>query len=89
MTTVTPFTPSAVAPFQFQPTLDGAVYTVIVTWNLYARRFYINVYDLQSNLIFTLPLIGSPLNSDISLTKGYFTSTLVYREPSSQFEVNP
>ena len=88
MTTVyTPFTPSVTTPFLFQPTFDGDIYTVIVTWNLFGRRYYVNCYTLSGTLIFSLPLIGSPLNYDISMTKGYFTTALVYRVSTNNFEV--
>jgi len=86
-TTYYDFTPNNSTAFQFQPTLDGQTYTVQVTWNLFGQRFYVNVYDLSGNLIFALPLIGSPLDYDISLTAGYFTTVLLYREPRRQFEV--
>lgn len=89
MTTVTPFVPSTNATFQFQPTLDGTTYTAIVTWNLFAQRFYFNLYTLQGALVVSLPLIGSPLNYDINLVAGYFASKVVYRAPSRQFEVSP
>lgn len=83
------FTPSQQVPFQFQPTLDGQTYTLIVTWNLFGRRYYVNVYTLDGVLIEAIPLIGSPPGYDISLSAGYFASTLVYRAANQQFEVNP
>lgn len=164
MTTFTDFQPNALAPFQFQPTLDGAEYSAVVTWNLYAQRYYLNVYTLQQVLVVALPLVGSPAGADlvgmewdqslaavlaetdgahgyrlgatvdltvagvapdgyngqvrclitgpaslsyplasfpglvtqqgkvfynINLVAGYFSSTLVYRAPSRQFEVSP
>jgi len=167
VTTYVPFTPTPSGPFQFNPTLDGQVYRVNVTWNLFDQGWYVNVYQLSGPLVVALPLIGSdapaqlvtlswslfpnggqvaaqaegtlvftpgsvvdltvsgttpvgyngtfpclvtgvntftyPLaddpgalmtpgyyGTDISLAAGYFTtSTLVYREPASQFEVNP
>jgi hypothetical protein len=162
MTTYFEFAPSQQAPFQFQPTFDGSIYTVIVTWNLFGKRYYVNVYTLDNVLVLTLPLISSPVglniqniawelgvvtvettiphgykigetveltisgcqpdayngkfrvlvtsataftyqnisaldqastlgvvNYNISLTAGYFTSTLVFREANMQFEVNP
>lgn len=89
MTTYTAFTPTASAPFQFQPTFDGAVYTVIVTWNLFGQRYYVNVYTLSGTLVYSLPMIGSPPGYDISLNAGYFDSTLVFRASSQQFEVSP
>jgi hypothetical protein len=89
MTTIFPFAPTQQGPFQFQPTLDGTTYTGVVTWNLFGQRYYLSLYALDGTRIFTLPLIGSPLDYDISLTAGYFTSTLVFRQASQQFEVNP
>ena len=93
------FVPSASAPFQFQPTLDGAVYTAIVTWNLYGQRYYVNLYTLDGVRVLTIPLIGSVGNpvqvfedtgkavQDISLTAGYFTTKLVYRPINQRFEI--
>ena len=66
MTTFYPFTPNNQAPFQFSPTLDGDVYNVRVTWSLFGRRYYINVYDLSRNLIVSLPMIGSPSAFNLS-----------------------
>jgi hypothetical protein len=66
MTTIFPFQPTAqTPPFQFQPTLDSAVYTGIVMWNVTGQRWYLSLYDLSNNLIFSLPLIGSPTGSAI------------------------
>lgn len=59
MTTYTPFLPTATAAFQFQPTLDGAPYTLIVTWGLAGQRWYVNLYDQNGVRIVTLPLIAS------------------------------
>lgn len=87
--TLYPFLPSATANFQFQPTLDGQVYNIIVNWNLAGQRYYINIYTLQGALVLCLPLIGSPPDYDISLTAGYFASTLVFRASSQIFEVSP
>jgi len=89
VTTYFDFTPTNSGPFQFSPTLDGQVYTVIVTWNVEGQRYYINIYTLTSTLVVCKSLVASPQNYDISLTWGYFTSTLVFREASQQFEVNP
>ena len=162
MTTYTDFQPSTQQVFSFSPTLDGAQYNCTLTWNLFGQRYYINCSDLSNNLIFSLPLIGSPdgiiveavtwdsgtvtvettvphgyrpgqtvnltlsqttpseysgnwnmlvingseltftlasnpgnctapglLYDNINIAAGYFTSTLVFRESSSQFEVTP
>lgn len=90
MTTYFDFQESQAGPFQFQPTLDGTVYTAIVTWNTFGQRYYLNLYTPDSILVLCIPVIGSPLDYDISLIAGYFTtSTLIYRQANSQFEVNP
>ena len=87
MATVIPFTPSNDANFQFQATFDGTDYLVVITWNLYRFDYYVNVYTLQNSRVFSLPLIGSPPDSDISLTAGYFDTELVYRPSSGNFEI--
>jgi hypothetical protein len=89
MTTYVQFTPSTNSTFQFQATLDGSIYNVIVTFNIYAQGYYVNIYDLANNLIVSLPLIGSPQTYNISMTAGYFTSTLIYRTANQQFEISP
>ena len=86
MTTYVNFTPSTNALFQFQATLDGNLYNVVITWSLAGQRYYINVYALDGTLIVAKPLVGSPLDYDINLVWGLFTnSTLIYRAPSRQF----
>lgn len=89
MTTFVNFAPTAVAPFQFQPTLDGVIYNAIVRWNVFGQRWYVTVYQQDGTPIVTLPNIGSPLGYDISLVAGYFTSTLVFRQATQQFEISP
>ncbi len=90
--TVIPFVVSSTAtvPFQAIVTLDGSQYSLTTTWNFYGQRWYFSIQDLSGNLILTMPLIGSPLTSDINLVYNIFqTSTLVFREDSNQFEVTP
>jgi len=90
MTTLVPFNPSAYANFQFNPELDGITYIAIVTWNIYGERYYINIYNNNSTLIVTNPVVASPDNFDINLVFGYFqTSKLVYRASSNNFEITP
>jgi hypothetical protein len=60
VTTFTDFVPSTVAPFSFSPTLDGQTYNVTVTWLLFGKRFYINVYALDGSLVCSRPMVGSP-----------------------------
>jgi len=84
--TIYPYQPTTAANFQFQPVLDGQVYSVILTYNHFAQRMYVNIYDQSSNLIVSLPLIGSPPYQNISMTAGYFTTQLVYRPDLQQFQ---
>jgi hypothetical protein len=86
-TNVVQFNPSTNSIFTFQVTLDESTYSVIVNWNIYAERYYVGIYDLNNTLVVSLPLVGSPLDYNISLTAGYFTSQLVYRAPTKQFQV--
>jgi len=90
MTTYIDFTPTATQNFQFQPTLDGNVYTCVVTWNVSGQRYYLSCYTLSGTLVFNQALVGSPVNYDINLAGPWFTSsTLVFREGTQQFEVSP
>lgn len=81
------FNPTTSANFQFNATFDGSSYSVVVTYNIYGERYYVNIYDTTNQLIVCLPLIGSPLDYDISLTAGYFATKLIYRAPNRQFEI--
>lgn len=87
MTTLVTFAPSVSAPFAFQATLDGQVYNVTVTWNVGRQDWFINITDQTSTLIVCEPLIGSPDDYDISLTGGYFTTKMVFRVSTQQFEI--
>ncbi len=81
------FAPTALKNFTFQPTFDGQIYTVLVNWNIYGQRYYINISDLSGTLILCMPMIGSPDYQDISMTAGFFASKLVFRGSSNNFEV--
>jgi hypothetical protein len=88
MTTLINFNPASTANFQFNPVLDGITYTAICTYNLYAPRYYVNIYDNNGTLIVTRPIIASPDNYDIDIVEGYFTtSKLIYRTSSRNFEI--
>lgn len=90
--TIIPFTPNnnQSPPFQAIFTLDGVGYNVSATWNVYAQRWYLNIADASGNIVWTGALVGSPLNFDIYLALGIFTtSTIVYRIDSGNFEVTP
>ena len=76
--------------------LDGANYNMVVTWNVYrggsaagGGGWYVNIYDQSGALITLRPRVGSPDNFNISLVGGLFTSSLVFRVSTQQFEVSP
>ena len=84
------FQPSSVAPYTFNPTLDGAVYSASVTWNLFGQRWYLNINQTNGPLIVSKPLISSELASPINLVAGYFTTSVLYFfGPSQTIEVLP
>jgi hypothetical protein len=83
-----PFVQDPNAQFVFQIVLDGSQYNCTVTYNVFGQRYYVNVYTVQGALVMASPLTGSPDGYDIDLMRGKFTSTLVYRTSSNQFEVS-
>jgi hypothetical protein len=83
------FNPSSSSNFVFQCTLDGANYVVVVTWNLFGERYYINLYNTQQKLILCTAVVPSPNTFNISLTGSMFSDLLVYREASGNFEIIP
>jgi len=75
-----PFLPSNTSVFQFQPTLDGDIYTATCPWNLSGQRYYLSLFALDGTRVFTLPLIGSrDANALESITwaSGFVTATTV------------
>lgn len=87
MTQITQFLPDSNANFQFEATLDGAQYNCVCTFNAYGQRYYLNVYDLFGVLIFSRPVIASPPFHNVSLSSGYFDTTIIFRESSQSFEI--
>lgn len=90
------FTPSDTNVFQFQPTLDNSTFSVTVTWNVFGERYYVNISTLQGVLVYTIPLIGSPPDYNISLlpplnpiTGRPWTSSFYYAAAESIFVVTP
>jgi hypothetical protein len=65
MTTYTEFTPSNTQIFTFQPTLDGNSYIITIPWSLFGQRYYVTCRTLGGNLVFSLPLIGSPAGINV------------------------
>ena len=89
MTTI-PFLPSAAItpPFQANVTLDGSDYILAAIWNLAGQRWYISITDQSGNIAWEGAMIGSPLDYDILLAPGVFTtSTILYREDTGNIEI--
>jgi hypothetical protein len=90
MTTFVQFEPSPQEAFKFQATLDGTTYQLVVTWNVFGRRWYLTCSAINGGVVFHLPLIGSPDTASINLVGAYFAaSTLVFRASSGLFEITP
>lgn len=86
-TTFYPFTPTPGAPYQIQVVLDGATYDVTARWNVFGLRWYVEITNRAQQRVLLIARIGSPRGVDISMTAGYFTTKLVWREADQQFEV--
>lgn len=94
MSQLVQFSPTTDAPFSFLATLDGGQYNVVITWNLFGRRFYINVYSATGAdpLVMCRALVGSVQGSvgQINLVAGYFNTSAIYFYPATQqFLVTP
>jgi len=77
-------------PWKQQVDLDGNPYLMAAYWSLYAQRWYIKLSTQDGALVQFTPLIGSPLDYDIPLFPGLFTtSKVIYRADSQVFEVTP
>lgn len=57
MTTVIPFMPSNVITPTIHLTLDGQDCKMVITWNISAQRYYINIYGSDGIWIVTVPLV--------------------------------
>jgi len=82
------FNPAPDSAFQFRAVLDGNPYNIVVTWNIYGLRWYINIYTTQGALVYATPLVESPDGYDISMVNGVFATTLVFRDSAQRFEIN-
>lgn len=60
MTIIIPFIPSNIITPTIPMNLDGENYTITVTWNVSAQRYYIDIYDQNKIWIITVPLVSSP-----------------------------
>ena len=97
MTTIA-FTPNQLTGFAFQPTLEdstGALetYNAYVKWNTMEQRWYLSVENSDGVIQINTPLVESPDNKDFNLiaasTLTFFTSTIVFRDSTGMFEINP
>ncbi len=66
MTTLYQFKPTVTRPYEFIPTLDDQGYAARVVWNLFGARYYIELRALNGLLVFSLPLIGSPIGFEVN-----------------------
>jgi hypothetical protein len=89
MTTFTPFVVPPNGIFQFQPVLDGLVYTLQVKWNVSGQRWYMYLATVRSVEVLNQALIASPPEADQDLLAGYFNSTMIFRGTTQTFEVSP
>lgn len=87
MTQLVAFNPSPLANFQFAPVLDGVTYAARIAWNAYGERYYLFVYTANGTLVLAIPLVASPDDYSINLTKGYFDTAIVYRASSGNIEI--
>ena len=91
-TIIIPFAPIATQVFNFSAALTNSAgqvgqYTMTVTWNAFGQRYYLNCFDQQGVHQFTLPLLGSPDDYSISMSAGYFTTQVVFRTSTQNFEI--
>lgn len=67
MTTIIPFIPSNLRSPSFIAEFDGNDYNVVITWNISALRYYVNIYRQDSSAwIITIPLFSSPPARNVS-----------------------
>lgn len=57
--TVYPFQPNAAQNLVFNPVLDGVTYTATVTWNVFGQRWYLNLTDVNGNLVLCTAVVSS------------------------------
>ena len=89
MTTIIPFVPSKITPPSFRITLDANEYQVIITWNVSAQRYYINLYDVGGNWIITTPIITTPpaRKASSAVYDRFQKAVIVQLVPTSQWPV--
>jgi hypothetical protein len=60
MTTIIPFLPSNLTRPRFTAAFDGDEYSVELTWNVAAQRYYVTINGLDGSWIVTTPLVTTP-----------------------------
>jgi len=77
MSTLVNFTPSTLTAFQFQPTLNGTLYAATIFWNIFGNSRYLQLTDLQGNLIVYRELTssGPQLQATFSWVNNVATAT--------------
>lgn len=87
-TALYPFSGNEQKSMVFTPILGGEVYNCQIKWNIAAQRWYLNITDNSGARQLTMPMVGSPDDSDIDLLLGVFSPTkMVWRISSDQIEV--
>lgn len=78
MTTLIPFTPTALAPFTFQPVLDGQTYNAFVPWALWGQRWYLSLLAPSGDQVVYTAIVESGDLADVSLatTAGLYMATV-------------
>jgi hypothetical protein len=78
MTTYAQFTPSNKKAPSFIFVFDGTQYVLTISWNISAKRYYVNCTDPSGNLVFMVPLIRNPNPIEIvSLTYDFLNQRVV------------
>lgn len=92
------FTPNQLSGYSFQPSLfdisgAGDEYTAKVSWNTFEQRWYLSITSAGDILAINTPLVESPDTMDFNLigasSNPVFSSTIVFRDSTGMFEVNP
>ena len=89
MTTVIPFLPSNITTPEFRAKLDGNDYTIRITWNISALRYYINIYAQDGTWIITVPLISTPPARSVANARydSFLNSVIVDLVPPDQWPI--
>jgi hypothetical protein len=59
VSTTVQFAPSTSGPFTFQPVIGGVQYNATVTWNVFAQRYYLNLFDTSGNRVLTTAIVAT------------------------------